>query len=201
MTRIVDLRKKLDKKEVAPVPVVEKTPLVEQKTEEKAHTETTPTNPFSKKTSQLEWEAPLFYYNPQKKYLALVVTALLVGAGAMLFYRMDTLTAISLILSSLVLILYTNKKPTISKIAVNQTGVTIDSQIYYYKELKSFWLDYNSDGPKELSLEAKKWYMPYIKVSIEDQNPLEIRSLMINFVAEKEHKKSLVDLISRKIGL
>ena len=186
MTRVVDLRKKIEKKEIAPV--TEKAPLVEQKIKEE-------------KINRLEWEAPSFYYNPQKKYLTLIIIGLLCGAGAMLFYRMDTLTAIFLILSSLVLILYANKRPTVSKIIVSQAGVTIDERVYYYKELKSFWLDYDPHGPKELSLEARKWYMPYVKVSIENQNPVNIRSLMINFVTEKEHEKSLVDLISRKMGL
>lgn len=151
--------------------------------------------------NRFEWEAPSFFYNPQKRYLILVVVALFCGAGALLFYRQDSLMAIFLITSSLVLILYTNKRPTVSKVVVNQAGVTIDDRTYYYKELKSFWLDYNPCGLKELSLEARKWHMPYIKVSIEDQNPVKIRSLIINFVAEKEHEKSLVDLISRKIGL
>ncbi len=149
----------------------------------------------------IEWEAPPFYYNPQKKYLTVIVTALLISAGAIFFYHWDTLTGIALVLSSLMLVLYANKKPTICQITVNQAGITIEDKTYYYKELKSFWLDYPPTGPKELSLESKKWYMPYVKISIENQNPVEIRSLIIHFVAEREHEKSLVDLISRKIGL
>ena len=201
MTRVVDLRKKDEKKEVAPIK--KELPLIEH--EEPKNIKESVTTPVVEKsietTRGLEWEAPSFYYNPQKKYLALVVIALLCGAGALLFYRQDILMVIFLILSSLVIILHANKKPTMSKVVINNAGVTIDDHIYYYKELKSFWLDYDPHGQKELSLEAKKLYMPYIKVSIENQNPVEIRSLMINFVAEKEHEKSLVDLISRKIGL
>jgi len=197
MTRVVDLRKKTEKKEISPL--VEKAHLVEEKPKEETPTFTAV--PAPETTKRIEWEAPSFYYNPQKKYLALIVIALLTGAAAMLFYRIDTLTAIFLILSSLVLILYTNKKPALSKIIVSHAGVTIDDHSYYYKDLKSFWLDYDPYGPKELSLESRKWYMPYIKVSIENQNPVELRSLMINFIAEKEHEKSLVDLISRKLGL
>ena len=220
MTRVVDLRRK-EKKEVisptekvflvdpvrslaraksaSPKDVGEASNGVEQKEKEKILR--VATNPLPEKINRFEWEAPSFYYNPQKKYLTLIVIALFCGAGAMLFYRMDTLTAIFLIISSFVLILYANKKPTISKVVVNQAGVIIDGHSYHYKELKSFWLDYNPSGLKELSLEAKKWYMPYVKISIENQNPVELRSLMINFITEKEHEKSLVDLISRKIGL
>jgi len=187
MNRVVDLRKKTGKKEETPI--TEEVSLAEQETKENT------------KTGRLEWKAPSFYYNPQKKYLFLIEMALFCGAGTMLFYHMDTLTAIFLILSSTVLILYSNKKPTTSKVVVNQAGVTIDDTVYYYRDLKSFWLDYTPNGPKELSLESKKWYMPYVKISIENQNPVAIRSLMINFVTEREHEKSLVDLISRKIGL
>jgi len=197
MTRVVDLRKKTGKKEITPV--IEKVRLVEEKLKE--DTPALVATPIPETTKKIEWEAPSFYYSPQKRYLALIIVGLFCGAGAMLFYRMDTLTAIFLILSSLVLILYANKKPTLSKITVNQAGITVDDVNYFYKDLKSFWIDYSPNGPKELSLEARKWYMPYIKVSIENQNPVELRSLMINFIAEKEHEKSLVDLISRKLGL
>ena len=143
MTRVVDLRRK-EKKEI--IPPVEKVFLVEQKEKEKILR--VATNPLPEKINRFEWEAPSFYYNPQKKYLTLIVIALFCGAGAMLFYRMDTLTAIFLIISSFVLILYANKKPTISKVVVNQAGVIIDGHSYHYKELKSFWLDYNPSGLK-----------------------------------------------------
>ena len=158
--------------------------------------------PQSKAQSpKISWGAPSFYYNPQKKYLALVVFALVAGAAALLFYDRDMLLAIFLMLASLVLILYANKKPEISEIKVDQTGVSISDKVYYYRELKSFWIDYNPDGPKELSLESRKWYLPHIKVSIEKEDPVELRSLMINFVPEKIHEQSLIDFVAKKLGI
>ena len=214
-TRIVDLRKQKKKEEEPPTEFLgglkhrqETTPskkieepLVVPKTPEPEITLPEPEAEPVKSAPRFEWEAPSFYYNPQKKYLALVVIALMAGATALLFYDQDTLLAIFLMLSSLVLVLYANKKPDVYKIKVGQAGVSIGNRMYYYKELKSFWLDYNPHGPKELSLEARKWYLPHIKVSIEKEDPLELRSLMINFVPEKMHEKSLVDLIARKLGL
>lgn len=155
----------------------------------------------AKSAPRFDWEAPSFYYNPQKKYLSLLVMALMAGAAALLFYDRDTLLAIFLMLSSLVLVLYANKRPDMSKISVDQTGISINDRMYYYKELKSFWIDYSPNGPKELSLEAKKWYFPHIKVSLEKEDPLELRSLMINFVPERIHEQSLVDYIARKLGI
>lgn len=152
-------------------------------------------------TKKITWEALSFYFNPQKRYLALMVIALLCGAGALLFYNKDTLTAIFLVLSSLVLILYSNKKPTLSKIIINESGVSVDNMVYYYRDLESFWIDYNPGSTKELSLESKKWYLPYIKVAMENNDPVQIRDLMINFLPEREHENSIVDFIGKKLGL
>src|SRR3989344_4193912 len=147
------------------------------------------------------WEAPSFYYNPQKRYLSVLIVALLTGAIALLIFKYSTLTSIFLILSSLVLLLYGNQKPTISKISVNQSGILVDDIMYNYKDLKSFWIEYNPGGPKELSIESAKWYMPYVKILLNNQNPVELRSLIISFLPEKEHENSLIDHIGRKLGL
>lgn len=211
MPYIVDLRKqkktqpeeiKPPKKQKEVLGVLKKEPKLEPEliipiVEKKPETpEVTPT-----RQSQLQWQAPSFRYNPQKRYIALVVIALVAGAGALLFYGQDMFLAIFLGLSALVLILYAVKKPNLLQIGVDQIGVLIDDKMYYYKELKSFWIDYTPDGPKELSLETKKWYLPYIKVSIENKDPLELRSLMIKFVPERVHEPSLIDFIARKIGI
>ena len=200
MARIVDLRK-LKKSRQQSSPGVGDAPLREPvEPEPQKAVEELLATPI-KSPPRFSWEAPSFYYNPQKKYLALVVIALMAGAVALLFFDRDMLLAIFLMLSSLVLVLYTNKKPDMSKISVDQTGISINDRVYYYKELKSFWIDYNPHGPKELSLEARKWYLPHIKVSLEQEDPIELRSLMINFVPERVHEQSLVDFIARKLGL
>jgi len=150
----------------------------------------------------ISWQAPSFYYNPQKRYLSMVIVGLLfVGAGAVLFFRKDTLTAIFLALCSLVLILYATKKPEVKEIVIDDDGVHVGENSFLYQELKSFWIDYTPRQDKELSLEAKKWYLPYVKVSIENKNPIEIRSWLVSFLPEKEHEASIVDIIGKKIGL
>jgi hypothetical protein len=207
--RIVDLRKP-KKRADAPIPQPQEPVVIAQEPELEPEPEI-PTGPETKEEekksppevslSETSWEAPSFHHNPQKKYLIPVIIGLLAGAVALLFYDRDTLLAIFLILSSLVLSLYAAKKPDISKITIDETGVSINERKYYYRELKSFWIDYNPGGFKELSLESRKWYMPYIRVSIENQNPVELRSLMVNFVPEKVHEYSLIDFIARKLGI
>jgi hypothetical protein len=150
---------------------------------------------------QISWQAPSFYFKAEKKYLYLTILGLALSGGALLFFNKDTLTAIFLILSSLVLILHSTKKPEIYRITLNQRGLAINEAMYYYKDLKSFWIHYNPGNIKELSIESKRWYMPYIRVSIEKENPLDIRSFLVGFLPEREQEQSLIDIISRTIGL
>lgn len=204
MAKILDLRK-----ETTPPKRVSQAP---QKHKEEVRVERTITKIVKrpepvvmqekiKENPHISWEAPSFYYNPQKRYLSMLIVALLTGAIALLIFERDALTSIFLILSSLVLILYGNQKPMASKIKIDQSGILVDDRMYYYKDLKSFWIDYNPGGPRELSIESVKWYMPYIKVLLNEQNPIEVRSLVINFLPEQEHENSLADHIGRKLGL
>ncbi|MBI2065285.1 MAG: hypothetical protein HYT62_04500 [Candidatus Yanofskybacteria bacterium] len=199
MPKVLDLRKK---NKIAAKTITRRPPLKEAvSTLKDRAVRVSAILPQRQSPPQISWEAPSFYFNPQKRYLSLLIIALSAGGAAMLIFKKDALTAIFLLLSSLILILYSNKKPEISKITITQAGINIGKEIHYYDELRSFWIHYSPGMDKELSLEPKKWYVPYIKVSIADRNPLIIRSLLINFLPEKEHENSLVDIISKRIGL
>ena len=151
--------------------------------------------------NDMSWQAPSFYRNNSKRYLWMVVTVLFIGAGTMLFTSDDPLTAIFLILSSVVLIIYSNKEPEILDISIDGSGIQVGNNSFLYKELKSFWIDYRPGENKELSVEPKKWYLPYVKVPLENKSPLHVRAHLINFLPEKEHEETLADLIVKKIGL
>lgn len=191
MPKILDLRKK-PKKEVPTKIIPRNKPRIDA---------VRPVHPARISLPEISWEAPSFYYNPQRRYLSLLIIALALGGGGMIFFNKDTLMAIFMILSSLVLVLYSNKRPEISRITINQTGIAVGDNLYYYKDLKSFWIYYEPGNMKELSLESRKLYMPFIKVSIENNSPVAMRSLLVNFLPEREHEHSLVDIIARKIGL
>lgn len=197
--RIIDLRKK-EISDPAISPIREETLSVI--TEETPGT-IAPAREEEKLTStgETRWQAPSFRSNPDKTYLALTVIALFAGAGILFFFKQDAVLEIFLMLSAFVLLLQANKKPEITEIWIGRKGVSVGSKLYQYKELRSFWIDYNPHGIKELSLQSIKWYVPYIKIPLEQEDPLKIRDLMISFVPEKMHEQSLADILGRKLGL
>ena len=152
------------------------------------------------KTESIEWRVPAQAMS-KKGYLLGFSALLLIGAFGLIFFKIDMLLAALLILAVIVTILNSIKKPEELKVSINPLGVAIDETERQYKEFKSFWIEYSVTGVKELSLESKKWYLPYLKISLDNQNPIEIRNLLIKFLPEKEHEKSLLEEIIRKTGI
>ena len=195
MTKIIDLRKK---------PQSEKSGKIIQKIKTLPQKEN-PTNTAPSKTKEeiltAVWNAPSFYSSPDKKYLYILIVLLAIGGVIIILLGKDILSAIFLILSSLVLFISSKKQPEIQQIVVDQRGVMMGDTAHPYKDLNSFWIHYESGDIKELSLESKKWYVPYIKIPLENINPLLVRSVLIKFLPEREHERSLTDMISRRIGM
>lgn len=152
------------------------------------------------KTESIEWQVPA-QATSKKGYLFGFSALLLIGAFGLIFFKIDMLLATLLILAVMVIVLNSTKKPEELKILINPLGVAINDTERQYKEFKSFWIEYSATGVKELSLESKKWYLPYLKILLGDQNPIEIRNLLIKFLPEKEHEKSLLEEIIRKTGI
>ena len=149
----------------------------------------------------ISWQAPSKHHAVNKRYLMIVISVLLLGAVGVYIFKQDIIMAIFLILASIVIMLYSTKKPELKNIVIDISGVRIGEDGFIYKELQSFWIDYNPGFDKELSLESKRWYLPYVTISLENQNPIEVRSWLMNFLPEKEHEKSVIDILFKKIGL
>ena len=91
------------------------------------------------------------------------------------------------------------KKPREINLAITAKGIKIDKTLYEFDNLKSFWIFYEPPQIKELSLRSKKTVMPYIKISLGEQNPVEVRQTLLKYLPERRHKESLVDNLARSL--
>src|SRR3989344_4837009 len=104
MNQVINLREKVKEKTPQP-PARNKTETASFEADIKN------TRPDHDSVNLISWEAPTFNYNPNKKYLALVIIFIFLGAGTLLFLKKDFLLVIFLVLYALMLIFYANKKP------------------------------------------------------------------------------------------
>lgn len=149
----------------------------------------------------ISWSSP-WHYRPDIKFLVSVSLILFVIAALIQIFQKNTITTIFFALLGLVILLNSKRKLEINKFEINPAGVSINAKIYHFQEIKSFWIEYEpSLGIKELSLQLKRWHAPYVKIPLDNQDPLRLRLALLEFLPEVEHKDSIVEILSRKLGL
>lgn len=147
----------------------------------------------------LEWSAPEFVqYSKNKSWF---IVAGLIAAGLFLWALLikNLLFALLIGLSFFSLVTFALKKPREIRLAITSKGIKIDKTLYSFDNLKSFWIFYEPPEVKELSLRSKKTIMPYIKISLAEQNPAEVRKFLIKYLPERKHKESLIDNLARQL--
>jgi len=93
-------------------------------------------------------------------------------------------------------VLYAVRPPRTLKFHLTERGVLIEKTLYPWQSLKSFWVFYNPPLHKDLSLESKKAFMPYIKIPLGKTEPVKVREIVIKFLPEIEQEESLIDNLS-----
>lgn len=123
-------------------------------------------------------------------------------AALVQIFQKNIITTVFFALIGFIILMNIKRGQEIGRFEINPAGVKINDKTHNYGEIKSFWIEYDPElGIQELSLQLKKWYAPYLKIPIYGQNPVQFRLALLEFLPEVEHKDSLVEIISRKLGL
>ncbi len=110
-------------------------------------------------------------------------------------YSLTILTIASLI----TFYILAHKKPKEITILINNKGIKVGRSFFPYKNIKSFWIFYQEKGDKELSLRIKALLTPDLKILIGNQNPIQLRRTLLQYIPEEEHTESLLDIILKII--
>ncbi len=154
------------------------------------------------KTRALSWSGPLYVHQPNTKIIVAVSVALFAIAALTQIFQKNIITTIFFGLLGVVILIRAGKKPEVVDFEINPLGVKVGEQIYGFREIRSFWIEYDPAlDIKELSLQLKKWYHAYIKIPIYEQNPVQLRLTLLSFLPEVEHQDTLADTLARKLGL
>ncbi len=149
--------------------------------------------------NHLAWTAPEFeYYRKDKNWLTV---ASLIAAALFLWALLtkNFIFALLIALSYFVTVSYAFRKPAQVKLTITPKGVKVNRTLYEFDNLKSFWIFYQPPQVREISLRSKKTVMPYVKLPLGEQNPVEVRKILLKYLPERRHKESLVDNLARSL--
>ncbi len=131
--------------------------------------------------------------------------AFLVGLSLVLYaiVTRNFLFAIIVIMAGVIIALSTLREPQRIPFLVTTRGVALGSQFIAYKDLKSFWILYEPPHTKKLYVDFRSPITPHLAVPLEDQDPLELREALLQFIMEDptQEDESLTELLGRVMKL
>jgi uncharacterized membrane protein len=149
----------------------------------------------------LHWQAPEFeMFERDKKWYAVVGFILVLIVGYAIFTN-GLIMAITFILVGVVGYIYIHKEPRILNFMITPDGVAAGREIYEFKNIKSFWIFYEPEGTKVISLHTGSYLVPYVHIPIHDEDPVNIREVLLGYLPEEKHEPGAVETLDRLLRL
>jgi hypothetical protein len=143
------------------------------------------------------WRAPEFevYEKSQRWYVIAFIFIL-----AMIVYALFTdspIMAITFILIGIVGYIYSQKNPRVITFSITTKGVVADKDLYLYDNIFSFWIFYEPDHKKVISLHTKASMLPFVHIPLANENPVKLREMLLENIPEIKQDPSLIDAIEK----
>lgn len=147
------------------------------------------------------WRAPEYevYEKSSRWYLVAGIFTLLMVTYAL--YNNGPIMAITFILIGIVGYIHLQKDPRVITFSITSKGVIADKEMYAFENMRSFWIFYDPPHTKTISLHTKASMLPFIHIPLKDEDPVQIRELLIQEVPEIKQDPSLVDAIERVLHI
>ncbi|MEO6077193.1 MAG: hypothetical protein ABIP54_00200, partial [Candidatus Andersenbacteria bacterium] len=93
-------------------------------------------------------------------------------------------------------------KPSLVRYRLLTEGVALNTTLYHYKDIQSFNIVYEPGDVKTVILKSSKRLLPLIHMEIGNADPVAIREVLVQFVAEDVHlEEPIIDIWARRLGL
>jgi hypothetical protein len=144
------------------------------------------------------WEkhdrGPRWYMIMSIVAIAFVIYAVITG---------NFLFAFIILLSAIIIILAGHDEPHRALIQIGKNGVVVDGKYHEYKDLSNFSIVYHPPQTKLLYLETGSVIRPRIRLQLDEQNPLELRQHLKQYLDENLHlqEEHFSDIVARLLKI
>lgn len=141
------------------------------------------------------WSAKEYEKKSKTKRWYLVATIILCSIILYALLTNNPIMAVTFILIGVVGYLLLENNPRKTRFTITSDGIQAGSELYEYENIQSFWIFYEPGHLQAISLHTKSGFVPFIKIPLGDEDPVELRETLIKYVPEKKHKENLIDII------
>jgi hypothetical protein len=147
----------------------------------------------------LEWNAPEHSHVEKTTDWYWAVGIIAITAAGLTVILGNVIFGIFIIVAAGALVVRASKPPKVVHFEINDRGIIVDNILYPFLTLESFWIDAH-DRPAKILLKSGKFFMPYISVPIEEVDPEDVRTILLQYIAETEHVEPVTQKILERLG-
>lgn len=147
------------------------------------------------------WRAPEYETYERDKKWYIYITLFLAAVIGYAIYTNGIIMAITFILIGVVGYIHINKEPQILDFIITPEGILAGRELYEFDNLLSFWIFYEPDGKKAASLHTKSRLVPYVHIPIHEEDPVEIREILIEYIPEVKQEEGLIEIAERVLKI
>jgi len=143
------------------------------------------------------WEAEEFsYYEKSRAWFLVGGIFFFLVVGYFTIVK-ELITAVTFLLLGITVYLFSLKKPRVINCSITYQAILVDNVTYPFTDLESFWIFYEPPDFKVISLKHKKPYLPHIHIPLGDVDPMEVRKILVELLAETEQEEAFSDKMAR----
>lgn len=134
-------------------------------------------------------------------YIAMILVGLILIAYGL--FTANFLFSLIVILFGIIIFLQSHQEPPQIPFQIAEFGVIVSNRFYPYSELDAFYIIYDPPEVKTLYIETQSFFRPLLHIPLLDQNPVEIRHALQEFLDEdlEKEEEPFADKISRSFGI
>ncbi len=123
------------------------------------------------------------------------------GVSIGIFFN-EYISSLLFILLGIMLFMHARTPYPHVEIEISPVGIKLGNRRYSHSDVESFWIHHDlGHGIPELSFHLKRWHMPYIKIPLYDQDPSQVRLLLLEFIPEVEHDDPQMHRLLKHLGI
>lgn len=151
----------------------------------------------------LSWEVPEFEQYARGHWW--YITAISIAAASVIYalYTKNFLFAFIIIILAVIIFLHHTSEPLNLRVAITELGILVNNKFYRFRDITSFWIIYEPPLTKNLYFQIDVSLQPPLSISLDKVDPLEVRRILLQHLAEDLEKKEepLSDLLWRLLKL
>jgi len=152
----------------------------------------------------VQWEFPEFNKYQISKTWYFIMGIIIIALITFCIFTQNYLFLLIIIIFITIFFLRVKREPHIVNLQIFEDGIQIGENTFYeWKDINKFWIIFEPPEIKNLYLDFKMGIRPSINISLQNQNPVEIRNLLLQYIQEdlEKENESFSDGLSKLMKL